>query len=179
MNLSKKGLLALPLAALLFTSCAKSINYDEALQFVKDNFTAKEVKSATSIVYAGKGTAKDDESKKALQQHVLNYWHITLDDSLVYNHEDKNPKDVPVSFVTAESFEKAYKDNDSVEFSRKGKELSIIESITISYGTYTLTGISTTVCNGDGYKYKYVNDESYRDSKISYTWSYTRTYNIN
>lgn len=63
MILNKKGLAVLPLVALLFTSCAKNVSYEEACKFVRENYTETTPKTPKSGTFEFQGRATDEETK--------------------------------------------------------------------------------------------------------------------
>lgn len=136
MILNKKGFMMLPLAALLFaTSCAKQINYGEAVNFVKDNYTSKDPKKPTKLTanfFADVPNAETRKEVKRLIEESIPSIQLTEEgNKLKYNVEIKKESDLPDLNVITVDYLKEPKDDFKVTYSLSGKSLSMDFSVGI------------------------------------------------
>lgn len=170
MILNKKGLAVLPLAALLFTSCSKSMSFDQAVEFVKTNYTSTEQKTPKKTVLDVVGTASNDEAKAFLKQ-----MYPSLDDNLKY-HEEKTEGLYPMSVLKAEDLDYYKEYGDAAIFSAKGKQLTITVDIKATVGKVESGEKYMNLYNDNGYLTKGEMSGSYKDPTMSYTLTQTMVY---
>lgn len=128
MILNKKGLAVLPLAALLFTSCAKSVSYEQAVKFVDETYKPGEVATPTKAYEEFQGKAHNDTEKEMIKKMAAAIG-FELDDNLY------GKLDLPLEEMSSLTSGELYKAPDEpypdtkYEFTYKIKGKSFFQSM--------------------------------------------------
>lgn len=114
--------MGLATCALLFTSCAKTITKQEAIDFVKANYTSTEEKTPTRKVGEFSGRANTEESKALIVMFAKAFGFLKVTPDDLNEKIDTTEGLTPELVVNAKTIEQM---PDDAEFKLKGKELIV------------------------------------------------------
>lgn len=157
MNLRKIAIGTIACSALLFASCAKSLSYKEAKDWVSTHYTNQ------GVTYAKSGKMKMDFSKITNEDvRAFLKQFLQLDDKFVLER-DLTGEELKSEYLNGNNFEEAFGTEEEATkgnftFSLKGDELSGTMKVDKIEGFTGGTISMTATFNKDGLNYKAVGE---------------------
>ena len=142
----KKALFLLPIA-LMATSCSKTITKEEAIEFVKTNYTSRDTKTPQKCTVEWNFASYEGTNLEAAVKTSIALVTFDLDPDLKGSKVYAKEKLYPLSVLSSTEIKLH---GDGVVYSLKGKELSY--TVTTS-NEENFNSSNTYSYNSDGYKF--------------------------